>query len=74
MTEMPEEARRELFELVKAWGMIGVLRALADLCGYWSKSYDPSPATEGYRRAEDNINALASDLFRMSEPQKLMPQ
>jgi hypothetical protein len=63
MTQMSNEAGHELRELVKYWGMLGVLHELADICGDWSRHYDQSPATEAYRRAEININNVASDLF-----------
>jgi len=62
MTEMTNEAKRELANLVEDWGMIGVLRALAGFCGHWSRHYDPSPATAMYGCAEGDINAIVDRL------------
>jgi hypothetical protein len=66
MTEMPDEFKRQLAVLVRDWGMLGVLRALADFCGHWSREYDPSPATHRYAQAEAMLKDLADFLDRGS--------
>ena len=71
MTEfvgMPSEEKKKLYELVKQWGMLRVLRDLAGLCEHWATHFDPSEATMAYRDAADNLDAIADDLERVSDP------
>jgi len=66
MAEMSADAKRELANLVQDWGMLGVLRALADFCGHWSRHYDKSRATESYAHAEISLRALADYLDKIT--------
>jgi len=66
MTEMTNDAKRELGHLVEDWGYVFVLRALAGFAGHWSRIYDQSRATDGYASAEVQLNALADYLEGIS--------
>ena len=65
MTDMPDEYRQQLAIIVRDCGMLGVLRALAAICGTWSRQYDPSPATAAYGCAEIDLDAIADRLERL---------
>jgi hypothetical protein len=66
MTDMPHEDKQQLATLVRDYGMLGVLRTLAEICGNWSREYDPSPATHRYAQAEAMLKDLADFLDRGS--------
>jgi len=68
MSDMPDEYRQQLATLVRDWGMLGVLRGLADICGHWSRYFDQSPATRSYAHAEKALVALAEWLEGKSNP------
>jgi len=59
---MPEHDRQALYALVKNWGLLRVLRALADLCTHWSTYYDPSPATKNYAITAIELRSVADRL------------
>jgi len=61
-TEMPEEYKQQLAVLVRDWGMLGVLRGLADINEHWSIYFDASAATRSYGVAATSLRALADYL------------
>jgi len=65
MTDMPDEYRQQLATLVRDCGILGTLCALGDICGAWSREFDPSPATRAYAVAEAKLYALADDLAKL---------
>jgi len=71
MTELSEEADQQLAKFVHQWGLLAVLRALADITGNWSRDYDPSPATERYHHAEKTLLELADYLDRGSSAESI---
>lgn len=64
--EMPDDEKKKLACLVRDWGMIGVVRALAGFCGHWSRHYDQSPATREYALVEAQLHGVADHLERMT--------
>jgi hypothetical protein len=68
MTEMPDEYAQQLQTLVRDWGMLGVLRELARICGHWSRHYNPSAATRSYAVAEVQLRSVADYLESVSNP------
>jgi len=66
MTPMPDEPKKQLAILVRDYGYLAVLHALADFAGHWSRIYDRSKVTDGYASAEVLLRALADYLEGIS--------
>jgi len=69
MTKMSNPDFEKLRELIRVYGLIGMIKALAYVCNHWAMIYenDEPIAVQRWRKAESELLEVAKSLETQSE-------